>query len=172
MIRAKTALLACAIGTVAIAAGAISEIATRSSSREVTGARARIVTDPAASFREFCSGFVAALEGSIFERYEDGELHRYRERALKGQYRIDVRRTDSLISPFIGTLEMIPESSKDGSPFIDLAKRRYTFAAQDGKWILSSLESNYDMGNNVHWVNAADDALRRRMKIAADIQKS
>jgi len=55
-------------------------------------------------------------------------------------YAIDVRRTDSLVTPFLGTLEFQIEVSEDNDTYV----YRVTCGYQEGKWVLKSFQECLD----------------------------
>ncbi|HEX4826479.1 MAG TPA: hypothetical protein VFV19_19425 [Candidatus Polarisedimenticolaceae bacterium] len=56
------------------------------------------------------------------------------------RYAIDLRRTDSLVSPFVGTIEIYGRSFGDraGEIYVELTPYRVTYAQQEGKWVIDS----------------------------------
>jgi hypothetical protein len=93
-----------------------------------------------ASFKEFSENFVSAVTTA---RPSDG----YQEKISDG-YTIDVKKTDSLFSPVVGTLEGELDTYVDGRKVSDVSvignesvrfstAVRCSFAARGGKWQLA-----------------------------------
>jgi hypothetical protein len=87
----------------------------------------------------------------------DGWQNRKYEQELP--YSIDVRKTDSLVSPYIGTVEFklyfyladvhdTKEKAEKDTGFGSVAtlRHRYTFAFQQDKWVLKLRESMCEIG--------------------------
>lgn len=78
--------------------------------------------DPVASFKAFSEKFVSHLRGAVPKH----------ELELKPTYAVDVQKTESLVSPYIGILRAQEWQALGWS---DLT---FKFASQDGKWVLKS----------------------------------
>ena len=108
--------------------------------------------DVVASFKKYMTNYVASYKTDRREQVDHksgGWSRKYFE--LGADYSIDVRKTDSLISPYAGFAELVltmhstafhktqVEAETDHN-FIESysMKRRNTYAYQDGGWILKS----------------------------------
>lgn len=96
--------------------------------------------DPAGQFKSFTAAFVAKLQSCDTGRVKPLDGVVYKEN-WSNDYSIDVHTTDSLVSPYIGTIDINWQwkGSKSQSPDSYTIYRRsyaFTFAAQDNRWIL------------------------------------
>jgi len=129
-------------------------------------------------FKQYVSDLIARYKGEKHERIESGlgvtvavcgmdKLDGYVKVAYEvGTYGIDVRKTDSLITPYVGVLELTwdshssrchdtkEEAQADAElPKPGSFKYRYTYGFQDGKWVPQSREVRGmdSEGNEFHW---------------------
>jgi hypothetical protein len=119
--------------------------------------------DAVKKFKQYVSDLMARYKAGKHERTEhtslchigDSDLYGYTKSAYEpGAYEFDVRRTDSLITPYVGTLELEWIQHRSGCqdtreeaqvqsvlPYSDSARYRYTYGFQEGKWIPKGSES-------------------------------
>ena len=105
----------------------------------------------AESFKSFARHFIATKTVNV--TYDDGEYGGWHKLTVvpKADYKLDLRSTDSLLSPYIGTIEYKTarcvtaywktkaEAQKDTAcAGQEIWQGRDTYAFQDGKWILKS----------------------------------
>jgi len=129
------------------------------------------------TFKQYVSDVVAHYKAGKHERIEHSnhcglQMDYYLKSAYEvGEYRIDVRKTDSLLTPYIGVLELRwnerysgCEETWDGAeaqsdlPHSDSWGYRYTYGFQEGKWVLkeSELERKTYEGDVV-WASCAKE---------------
>jgi hypothetical protein len=123
-------------------------------------------------FKQYVSDLIAHYKAEKHERIEHdpyvcGIGHGYAKAAFEvGTYGIDVRKTDSLITPYVGILELkwddhyssCMSTKEKAQAESDLSlpgsfTYRYTYGFQDGKWVAQSREVRArDMeGSGWHW---------------------
>lgn len=121
-------------------------------------------TDPVASFKTFSKGFVSAAGAA--------KLSDDRQMKIGSGYSVDLKKTDSLVSPFVGTLEgdlvqyehgrKVSDVSTIGKDRVRFSTRvRCTFAAQDGKWQMQDVEVNPWGGG---WVSVLGDGFNDEVR--------
>ena len=101
----------------------------------------------AESFKSYAKHFIATKTVDV--SYDDGEYGGWHKLTVspKADYKLDLRSTDSLLSPYVGTIEYNTarcitaywktkaEAQKDTAC---ADQHRDTYAYQDGKWVLKS----------------------------------
>jgi flagellar biosynthesis GTPase FlhF len=97
-------------------------------------------SDPAASYKAFCQNFVRAIDQEKeVTSILDGKRHKGYFRMASQEYSVDLQHTNSLISPFVGSLQISASFFANGKK-VAVWPVRFTFAMQDGKWTLSEAE--------------------------------
>jgi hypothetical protein len=89
-----------------------------------------------------------------FKRTADDFLRTYKlaEPALEvSSARVDVQKTNSLVSPYIGVLEF-----DVGDPAHAVMMHRHTYAYQSGTWVLQSAKQRFPSDDD--WWNCHDEA--------------
>jgi hypothetical protein len=101
--------------------------------------------DPGAAFSRFSSAFLATLDHSESPEFFNNMMNRRQRnwfRVIPNTARIDVRRTDSVISPYIAVLDVdlydFVNGERTGD---DKEELKFTFAAQNHQWVLQSVTS-------------------------------
>ena len=128
-------------------------------------------SSPESSFKSFVYGVKSSLDlDRIISCEKGGVQNFYKRHILLDNIRYDIRKTDSVVSPFIATLtvdetltqsdveptkEKASAASSKGDPLItkDL---KATFAFQDGKWVLKEFKGE----TFLPWVKEVDKAFR------------
>lgn len=99
----------------------------------------------AAEFEAFATRFTAAVQATLKDGWRDptndGPAGGARSLWLQGRPQIDVRRTDSLVAPFLGelrlkgqTVHVLPDDKVLGGGIHE--QHRFTFGRQKGVWVL------------------------------------
>ena len=93
-----------------------------------------IAQNPAASFKAFVSRYTVALAKEQSD-------------AASWKVSYDVRKTDSLVTPFVGLLtlqeEDVGDAEPDGKHNLLFTKYDVSFAAQEEKWVYKSLKIDH-----------------------------
>lgn len=106
--------------------------ATKSQSQEQSS------VDIVKSFNSFTTAFVKATNDE--EPVEAVAVDGKRKFSLKiDKYGVDLRRTESLISPFLGLMQFTAPLRRDEKP-VGTATFRLTFSFQSAKWVLVQIE--------------------------------
>jgi hypothetical protein len=122
-----------------------------------------IAHDPGGAFKRFSAAFLANLD-----RYESGEfLNEFRNQTQRNRFKvlpdtaqIDVRRTDSVVSPYIATLSVALNCEVNGKDIGDDGKTfKFTFAAQDNKWVLTRVTCFHPLLNE--WLDQTLESWER-----------
>lgn len=101
--------------------------------------------DPAASFRSFCARYMSALAESEPKRFFNPRKNRWQVNSIlpADRYSVDLQRTNSLMSPYIGTLEFEYDVAINGGDRSSAFKLRIFFAAQDNRWHFTRSENKW-----------------------------
>lgn len=91
-------------------------------------------SDPKASFESYAKSLFPNIKRE-FEALRGRNIGRLQ---IDDAYEIDVKRTDSLVSPYVGTLVVKGRSSQDGAEHRYM--QRLQFARQDNRWVLKGGE--------------------------------
>lgn len=153
--------------------------------RKATGERE--TADPSAAFKTLSAAFVTHAkqafdkERAWDEAVFDGSTTK-RTLGIYADPEIDVRKTDSLVSPFLGTLKLtVIQLRDDGTAPAGVAQMPLllTFALQEGKWTLKSAVirrySRYDGGRDLKEADVMTPngygpfiEIRQRLRTAAE----
>ena len=134
--------------------------------------------DAVKMFKQHVSSLISKYNAEKHVRVEYSPLcgttnpHGYLKASYEADlhYKLDVRRTDSLITPYVGILglrwnERYSECRKTGEeaqtqsdfPHSDFLDYRYTYGYQDGKWIPQDREVGGLTDHGVEWEQCADE---------------
>jgi hypothetical protein len=100
-----------------------------------------------ASFKRTAEDFLRAYK--LAEQESDAAYHGTRFEVSSSS--VDVQKTNSLVSPYIGVLEF-----DVGDPTHAAQKHRHTYAYQSGTWVLQSAKQHFPSDDD--WWNCYDEA--------------
>ncbi|HVA45034.1 MAG TPA: DUF4339 domain-containing protein [Pirellulales bacterium] len=118
--------------------------------------------DPKALFEQFLGDRAPNVEGQRFthsrrETQVNGRRHQEIKELVVGKFRYDVRKTDSLVSPFVGEVqtfvEEIHSSYDEGRPIANATwvgfngNMTLTYGFQDGRWTLTNASCKGKVGD-------------------------
>jgi hypothetical protein len=118
-----------------------------------------------ATFKQTINDYLKSRKApdSVFESFDDHtkSWKKMHHELDSESAKFDVKKTDSLVSPYVGVLEFVvherqsPRYSSENSarqatefPKTYNMQHRHTYSYQDGKWVLKSKECDAGMGWN------------------------
>lgn len=110
--------------------------------REKEADRALMKSDPVAHFKRFAAAYV--MFGKDLSNLQDKDGDERWVWDEKATYAINVQRTESLVTPYLGTLSSrISYLNKPRNFSVRNSDFTITFAAQDGAWVFKSVSATY-----------------------------
>ena len=141
---------------------------------------------PAESFKTFAASFHSAAQEKLSQTW-DGEITGDTSMRMMlvvfAKYEIDVKKTDSLISPYTGIIQFNAQQADESKKSLGGLWWRFpvtaTFAYQDEKWVLKSAivtDNGFCVGSGVFFTSdlmqptdsATVKAVRERLRAASE----